>query len=66
MHCDSIHKTRGAVIFIDEEYSKEADAVRLCRARPPRRARRAKRFPSISLMLSRTVEPDCILKWLEE
>ena len=66
MHCNNIQEMSGAVIFIDEEYSKEADAVRLCRARPPRSARRAKRSLSISLMLSRTVEPDYILKWLEE
>ena len=35
MHCNNIQGTRGAVIFIDVEYSKEADAVRLGRARPP-------------------------------
>ena len=41
------------VIFIDEQYSTETDAVGLGRARPLRRAGRAKRFISVSLMLSR-------------
>ena len=55
MHCNNIQETRGAVMFTDEEYSKEADTVGLGMARPPRRARRAKRTLSVSLMLSRPV-----------
>ena len=43
MHCDNIQETRGAVMFTDEVYSKEADTVGLGRTRPPRRAGRAKR-----------------------
>ena len=35
MHCNNILETRGAVMFTDEEYSKEADTVGLGRARPP-------------------------------
>ena len=49
------------MIFIDEEYSKEADAVGLGRARPPRRAGRAKRSLSVSLMLLRPVMEG--MKW---
>ena len=45
-------ETRGAVMFTDEEYSKQADAVGLGMARPPRRAGRAKYSLSLSLMLS--------------
>ena len=52
MHCDNIQEARGAVMFTDEVYSKEADAVGLGRARPPRRAGREKRSLSVSLMLS--------------
>ena len=55
MHCNNIQETRGAVMFTDEEYSKEADAVGLGMARPPRRAGRAKRSLSVSLMLSCSV-----------
>ena len=32
MHCDNIQEMRGAVMFTDEVYSKEADAVGLGRA----------------------------------
>ena len=42
-------------MFIYEEYSKEAEAVRLGRAGPPRHAGRAKRSLSVSLMLSHPV-----------
>ena len=42
-------------------YSKEADAVGLGRARPPRCAGRAKRSLSVSLMLSRPVMEG--MKW---
>ena len=55
MHCNNIQETRGAVMFTDEEYSKEADTVGLGMARPPRHAGRAKRSLSVSLMLSRPV-----------
>ena len=34
MNCNNIQETRGAVIFIDVEHSKEADAVGLGTARP--------------------------------
>ena len=61
MHCNNIQETRGAVMFTDEEYSKQADAVGLGRARPPRRAGRAKRSLSVSLMLSRSVMEG--MKW---
>ena len=61
MHCNNIQETRGAVMFTDEVYSKEADAVGLGRARPPRRAGRAKRSLSVSLMLSRRVMEG--MKW---
>ena len=54
MHCNNIQEMRGAVTFTDEEYSKEADTVGLGMARP-RRAGRAKRSLSVSLMLSRPV-----------
>ena len=36
MHCDTMQEMRGAVVFTSEEYSKEAVAVGLGRARPPR------------------------------
>ena len=55
MHCNNIQEMRGAVMFTDEEYSKEADTVGLGMARPPRRAGRAKRSLLVSLMLSRPV-----------
>ena len=55
MHCNNVQETRGAVMFTDEEYSKEADIVGLGMARPPRCARRAKRSLSVSLILSRPV-----------
>ena len=56
MHCNNIQETRGAVMFTDEEYSKEADTVGLGMARPPRRAGRAKRSLSVSLILSHPVK----------
>ena len=56
MHCNNIQETRGAVMFTDEEYSKEADTVGLGIARPPRRAGSAKRSLSVSLVLSRPVK----------
>ena len=61
MHCNDIQETRGAVMFTDEEYSKEADTVGLGRVRPPRRAGRAKKSLSVSLMLSRPVMEG--MKW---
>ena len=61
MHCDNIQETRGAVMFTDEEYSKEADTVGLGMARPPTYAGRAKRSLSVSLMLSRPVMEG--MKW---
>ena len=61
MHCDNIQEMRGAVMFTDEEYSKEADTVGLGMARPPRRAGRAKRSLSVSLVLSRPVMEG--MKW---
>ena len=61
MHCDIIQETRGAVMFTDEEYSKEADMVGLGMTRPPRRAVRAKRSLSVSLMLSHPVMEG--MKW---
>ena len=61
MHCDNIQETRGAVMFTDEEYSKEADTVGLGMARPPRRAGRAKRSLLVSLMLSHPVMEG--MKW---
>ena len=69
MHCNNIQETRGAVMFTDEEYSKQADAVGLGRARPPRRAGRAKRYITDAVTScdgGNEMEPDCILKWLEE
>ena len=69
MHCDIIQEMRGAVKFTDEVYSKEADAVGLGRARPPRRAGRAKRslFSITDAVMSCDVkEPDRILKWLKK
>ena len=61
MHCDMIQETRWAVMFTDEEYSKEADTVGLGMARPPSRAGRVKRSLSVSLMLSRPVMEG--MKW---
>ena len=61
MHCDNVQETRGAVIFIDEEFSKEADAVGLGRARSPTCAERAKGSLPISLMLSGPVMEG--MKW---
>ena len=58
MHCNIIQE---AVIFTDEEYSNEADTVGLGMARPPKRAGRAKRSLSVSLMLSRPVMEG--MKW---
>ena len=55
MHCDTIQETRGVVMFTDEEYSKEADAMGLGMARPPRRAGRTKKSLSVSMMLSSPV-----------
>ena len=48
-------------MFTDEVYSKEADAVGLGMARPPRRAGRAKRSLSVSLILSHPVMEG--MKW---
>ena len=45
MHCDNIKETRGAVMFTDEVYSKEADAVGLGRARPPRYCWKSEKVP---------------------
>ena len=61
MHCNNTQETRGAVMFTDEVYSKEADTVGLGRARPPRCARRGKRPLSVSLMLARPVMEG--MKW---
>ena len=61
MHCNNIQETRGAVMFTDEEYSKEAVTVGLGRARPPRHAGRAKRSLLVSLMLSCPVTEG--MKW---
>ena len=43
MHCNNTQETRWAVMFTDEEYSKQADAVGLGLARLLRHAGRAKR-----------------------
>ena len=56
MHCDNIQEMRGAVMF-----TEEADMVGLGMARPPRRAGRAKRSLSVSLMLSCPVTEG--MKW---
>ena len=60
MHCNNIQETRGGV-----------DAVGLGRARPTKCAGRAKGALNIidavkSCDGGNEMEPDCILKWLEE